>query len=156
MTWLERQAINFWSAALSFAAWVLLFFCLPKISLIDAWESPVNHFSHSAVTALCAGLLLRVFILLIQKFPPKNLQQRQSDDEELKQQRINEAKMRETAAAQERIDRIAEAARADAFGICIALNGIGHVICLAMRSNVSQRILVRSGLAEHLIQALLI
>ncbi|ALG27799.1 hypothetical protein AOZ07_01480 [Glutamicibacter halophytocola] len=109
MTWLERQAINFWSVALSFAAWVLLFIYLPKISLIVALESPAKPFAHAAVAALCAGLLLRVLILLIQKFPPKNLEQRLSDYEELKQQRINEAKMRETAAAQERIDRLAEA-----------------------------------------------
>ena len=108
MTWLERKTINFWSFALSVVSWVLLFFWLPKVSLIDALRSPASHFAHAAATALCVGLLLRALILLIQKFPPKNLQQRQSDYEEMKQQRINEVKMREAAATQERIDRLAE------------------------------------------------
>lgn len=79
MTWAGRQAINSWLLILTGTVWVLFFFFLPKISIINALESPERHFAHAAVTGLCAVLLLRM--LLIRKFTPKNLEQRLHDYE---------------------------------------------------------------------------
>lgn len=109
MTWGGRRAINHGLALLTGAVWILSFFYLPKISIINALGSPERQFAHAAVAGLCAVLLLRTLILLIRNFPPKNIEQRLHDYEGMRQRRIDDAQVREAIAEQERINRIAVA-----------------------------------------------
>ncbi|MCS3494405.1 hypothetical protein M2368_003437 [Arthrobacter sp. JUb119] len=109
MTWAGRQAINSWLLIITGTLWVLFYFYLRRILDFKELGSPEKYFAHAAVTGLCAVLLLFVLTQLIRQFPPKNLEQRLLDYEGMKQRRIADTQARETAAEQERIDRIGKA-----------------------------------------------
>lgn len=108
MSWAERRGISRILGLVFAVVWVFSHGVLYKLPSTEIFDPSGKYVFLASGSTICALLLVILLIVVWRKFPPRNVQQREQDYEQMKHARMECIKRRSDAAEKARAERLAK------------------------------------------------